>query len=123
MIYLSSPYSHPLPSVREERFHAACRATAALLSQGKRVFSPIVHSHPLDALLQGFGHQFWMDLDEQYLKLCKEVLVLTIDGWAESRGVMQEMQWAQELGMPICYAGPEHEMFRIKRPTCAGAPT
>ncbi|GIW55540.1 MAG: hypothetical protein KatS3mg082_1944 [Nitrospiraceae bacterium] len=34
MIYLASPYSHPDPAVREERFHAACRAAAALLLAG-----------------------------------------------------------------------------------------
>jgi hypothetical protein len=31
MIYLASPYSHPDPLVREQRFRDACRATASLL--------------------------------------------------------------------------------------------
>jgi len=34
MIYLASPYSHPDPAVRAERYRAACRATAALLLAG-----------------------------------------------------------------------------------------
>lgn len=45
--YLASPYSSPDPVVREERFHAACRATAALLRDGLFVFATIVHSHHL----------------------------------------------------------------------------
>ena len=47
MIYLASPYSHPDPAVRKERFHAACQARAELIRAGWIVFSPIVHSHPL----------------------------------------------------------------------------
>jgi hypothetical protein len=49
VIYLASPYSHPNPAVREQRFQAACQAAAALLRSGQAVFAPIVHSHPLVA--------------------------------------------------------------------------
>jgi len=35
MIYLASPYSSPDPAVREARFRAACKATAASISGQK----------------------------------------------------------------------------------------
>lgn len=41
MIYLASPYSHPAPAVRQERYEAACAATATLTREGHPVFSPI----------------------------------------------------------------------------------
>jgi hypothetical protein len=41
VIYLVSPYSHPDPLVREERFQAACEATADLIRSGAIVYSPI----------------------------------------------------------------------------------
>ena len=47
MIYLACPYSHDDSSVREHRFHAACRAAAQLIRAGHVVFCPVVHSHPL----------------------------------------------------------------------------
>jgi len=45
LIYLASPFSHPDPAVREQRFEAACRAAADLIRQGKSIFSPIAHSY------------------------------------------------------------------------------
>jgi hypothetical protein len=44
MIYLASPFTHDDPAVRQQRFEAACRAAAILISQGKTVFSPIMRS-------------------------------------------------------------------------------
>jgi len=46
LIYLASPYSHPDPSVRQERYEAACKATAAMMRQGYHVYSPIAATHP-----------------------------------------------------------------------------
>jgi hypothetical protein len=47
MIYLASPYSHPGPAVRHERFCAARRAAASFVRAGRLVYSSIVHGHPL----------------------------------------------------------------------------
>lgn len=84
MIYLASPYSHADPAVREARYRAACRATAALLKAGLVVFSPIVHSHPLVAFALPTGWDFWERIDRAYLARCDEVVVLMLDGWEES---------------------------------------
>jgi hypothetical protein len=67
MVYLASPYSHPDPAVREQRFHAACRATAALLRAGCVVFSPIVHSHALVAHGVPTDWAFWQHADRRIL--------------------------------------------------------
>ena len=47
LIYVASPYSHADARVREQRFDAACRAAAALMRDGQRVFSPVAHSAPI----------------------------------------------------------------------------
>ncbi|MBM3983831.1 MAG: DUF1937 family protein, partial [Planctomycetes bacterium] len=91
MIYLASPYSHPDPDVREQRFRAACRATAALLMAGEVVFSPIVHSHPLVAFEMPTAWSFWERIDRAHLERCDEVVVLMLDGWAHSLGVREEL--------------------------------
>jgi hypothetical protein len=101
MIYLASPYSSPDPAVREARFRAACKATAALLRAGEFVFSPIVHSHPLVAFDLPTEFGFWASIDREHLARCDEVAVLMLDGWAQSVGVREELRIARELGKPV----------------------
>ncbi|GIV04148.1 MAG: hypothetical protein KatS3mg082_2703 [Nitrospiraceae bacterium] len=107
MIYLASPYSHPDPTVREERFHAACRAAAALLRTGHAVFSPIAHSHALARHGLPTDWKFWEPFDREYLERCDEVVVLMLAGWRESVGVREEVRIARELGKPVRYVAPE----------------
>lgn len=113
MIYLASPYSHPDPAVRDERFRAACRATAALLRAGEVAFSPIVHSHPLVAFGLPTAWAFWDRIDRAYLERCDEVVVLMLDGWKESVGVRAEIGLARGLGKAV----------RLLAPDAAGSPT
>ncbi len=107
MIYLASPYSHPDPAVREQRFHAACRAAVSLLLAGQPVFSPIAHSHPLvDHGLPG-DWSFWQRYDREMLARCDEVVVLALDGWETRVGVREEIGLARELGKLVRYLAPE----------------
>jgi hypothetical protein len=107
MIYLASPYSHPDLTVRERRFHAACRAAAALLRAGHAVFSPIAHSHHLVEHGLPGDWTFWQQFDRELLARCDEVLVLMLDGWEESVGVREEIRIARELDKPVRYVAPD----------------
>ena len=101
--YLCSPFSHPDPVVREQRFEAACRATAELMRSGKSVFSPIVSSHPLCRYGLPLDWQFWQRHDLAFLAMCDEVVVLKLDGWAQSVGVQAEIAAARTLGKPVTF--------------------
>jgi nucleoside 2-deoxyribosyltransferase len=114
VIYLASLYSHADPAVREARYQAACRATAALLKAGLVVFSPIVHSHPLVAFNLPTGWDFWERIDRAYLERCDELVVLTLEGWQESTGVQAEIALARGLGKPVRFLGVDE---------AAGSPT
>jgi nucleoside 2-deoxyribosyltransferase len=105
--YLASPYSHPDPAVREERYRAACRAAAALLLAGQPVFSPIAHSHPLVEYGLPADWSFWQRYDRELLERCDEVVVLMLDGWEESVGVREEIRLARAMGKPVRYLAPE----------------
>jgi hypothetical protein len=95
LFYLASPYSHPNSIVREHRFAVAEKAIVWLLRQKIWAFSPIVHCHklakendlPKDA-------EFWSEFNEALLLKSDGVLVLTIDGWVESKGVQAEINLA-----------------------------
>lgn len=106
MIYLASPYSHPDPQVRAERYHLV----NAYLSERFRVgelgiYSPIVHWHacscnfnlPTDA-------EAWWSQNRYMLRISNELRILMIDGWKESIGVNQEWAEAQHLGIPVTRA-------------------
>jgi nucleoside 2-deoxyribosyltransferase len=111
MIYLAAPYSHPDPAVREQRFRAACAATAKLLRAGQVAFAPIVHSHPLVAYGLPTGWDFWERCDREHLRRCDEVLVLMLEGWQESVGVQAEIRIATELGKAVRFLEPGSVKF------------
>jgi hypothetical protein len=119
MIYLASPYTHPNPAVREQRFDAACAVAAMLLREGHLVFSPIAHSHPLTRFGLPLEWDFWERYDRHHLERCESVLVLMLDGWEESRGVQAEIALAQSLGKPVWYRGA----FPASTPTLAHVAT
>lgn len=103
-IYLASPYSHPEASVREERFKAACKKAAQYLSKGKACFSPIAHSHPIADYMEEAARmdfELWMKADLPLLKDAAELHVLCLDGWRTSRGVTREIEYADQVGIPV----------------------
>ncbi len=106
MIYLASPYTHPDQAVREQRFDAACVATASLMRAGKSVFSPIVHSHPLVRYGLPVEWEFWQTHDCEHLKRSDCLIVLTLDGWETSRGVQAEIKIASDMEIPIHHLSP-----------------
>ena len=106
MIYLASPYSHPDPAIRKLRFRAACKAAAALIRAGATVYSPIVHSHPLEAYGLPTDWKFWERIDREHLARCDDVVVLKLAGWDRSIGVQAEIAIARERHMPIRFAEP-----------------
>jgi len=103
LVYLASPYSHDLPSVREARFGYACEKAAELMRDGVFVLSPIAHTHPI--ALNGLpkGWEFWEQYDRRLLAACDEVMVLRLAGWETSKGVQAEIKIALETGMPVTY--------------------
>jgi hypothetical protein len=107
MIDLASPCSHPDPAVRERRFRAACRATAALLRAGQVACSPVVHGHPLVACGLPADGAFGQRFGRQCLPRCDAAVVLTLDGGEGSAGVRAETRVARELGERVRFLGLE----------------
>ena len=106
MIYLASPYTHPDPVVREQRFKAVCRMAAELMRRGVILYSPIAHSHPISEFGLPTEWEYWETADREHLNHCDELVVLMLEGWRESRGVQAEIRIAQELDKPVRYLDP-----------------
>lgn len=104
MIYLASPYTHANPLVMERRFHLAAQASAHLMKEGLVVFSPIIHCHYLACnfnLPKDFN--FWQSYNYEMLELASRLIVLTLDGWKESKGVQAEIAHMEKRGLPVEY--------------------
>jgi hypothetical protein len=106
VIYLASPYSHPDPAVRQERFREACSVAAKMIQAGKVVFSVVTHCHPLVEHGLPTDWEFWDRFERVYLERCDEMVVLMLDGWETSVGVQAEVAIARELGLPVSFLAP-----------------
>jgi hypothetical protein len=105
--YLACPYSDPDPVVREQRFEQATRFAAELTAEGRVVFSPVTHNHPLVSLGMRHGWDAWRNTDLTYLRLCQRLAVLCLPGWWQSTGVPAEIQFMQRRRRPVEYCWPE----------------
>jgi hypothetical protein len=110
--YLASPYSHSDGDVLQSRFAEAVRAAAWLSNLRVIAFSPIAHSHPMavnHSLPGDWG--FWKHFDEVFVAQSSGVIVLTIDGWRESKGVKAEIELARLQGLPVYWMQPEGDNY------------
>lgn len=72
---------------------------------GEHVFCPIAHSHPIevhgmDDIKSG---DFWLNQDFAILEKCNKMIVYCMPGWEESKGIAREIDFANNLGIPIEY--------------------
>lgn len=104
-IYVASPYTHPDLSVRIDRYEQAMRYTADLINKGIWAYSPIVHCHIMAKTYQfPIDHSFWMGFDAAMILPCKEVHVLELEGWADSKGIQHEIEFCKLIQKPVKYA-------------------
>ena len=99
LAYLAAPYS----GMEEFSFRMSCAVAARLLDDGELVFSPIVHSHPMEAYMVDHkgDHDFWIEFDTHLMERCQMLYVLAIDGWEKSKGVRFEIEWFVRKSRPI----------------------
>ena len=108
LIYLASPYSHKDSAVMHRRFEIACEAAGKLMVRGYAVFAPIAHSHHIGLFInKPTDHEFWLRQDMAILRHCTEMIVLMIEGWKESRGVREEIDFCVANNIPIKYLFPQ----------------
>lgn len=103
--YLASPYTHPERKVVIDRFLAARNYLIWAFAADQPTYSPIVHWHHIassEALPSEFEH--WLVQDDAMVKSARQILVLDIPGWKESRGVTHEIAVGLSLSLPIYLA-------------------
>jgi len=103
-VYLASPYSHPDPFVREDRYLRAAQATTHLLKKGEWVYSPIVHCHELAKIADlPKDFTFWQNYNMAMLIRADKLLILRIEGYDQSVGIAAELSFATLKKIPVEY--------------------
>lgn len=105
--YIASPYSHPNPRVRADRYRQALDFVHWALEHKIWCYSPIVHCHELAVIYKlPFDISHWREYNEAMLQGCKHLIVLKLEDWDKSKGVDHEIRFADSLGKPISYMSP-----------------
>lgn len=107
-LYMASPYSSPLdgkpatPSLMNERYEATRRELHFFTSKGYPVYSPIVHCHDM-SLCHGMPKDavFWKRYNHAFLSAASGVIICMLQGWNESAGVKDELEFAVTHWMKV----------------------
>lgn len=107
--YLASPYSHDNPFIKSIRYQMINYAGAVLTKHGYILLEPIAscHDKSLNYDLPG-GYDFWQFRDRTMIERSDGVIVFKMPGWTKSKGVTDEIQYAESIGKPVHYIALEH---------------
>ena len=106
-VYVGTPYTN-YPGGRGEAARLACVYAAKLMRRGLKVFSPIAHSHPIARYggLDETDHFLWVAADRPFVEAANSLIVVMMDGWAQSRGLAHEIDEFIRQHKPILYVDP-----------------
>lgn len=104
MIFLSLPYSHQYKEVVDYRVKMAAIYAGHLMIEGLIPVSPILFGNKILEYVNLPGDfNTWDKLCYAYLDNCKEIHVLCIDGWKQSKGVHGEIAYALKKNIEVKY--------------------
>ncbi len=79
-----------------------------LIMQGYTTIAPIEMCYHIHLVYGLTGeYEFWQKRDRALIKVSDGVIVFKMDGWKESKGVQDEIQYAESLGKEVHYLNPE----------------
>ncbi len=109
MWYIASPITNcPLPDA--ERVRQVDEIVLAFVEAGIPCFAPATHFY-FGKHTPKLSHKMWMERCSPHLDLCGALLVFNQPGWLKSKGVKQEIEWANEAGIVVYNTDPEPADF------------
>jgi hypothetical protein len=104
LIFIASPFGHPDGVVRNKRLNATRSLIAKIIKEGNAAFSPIANTL---SIADEYGIKsnpvLWKSYCKLMLSKSDELLVYKQDGWDSAPGVLEEIEYAKEIGIPIVY--------------------
>lgn len=127
--YVAGPYTAKgltgiaKSKLEKYRYNKLTEVTAKLTEDyGCPLFSPITHSHHLAKVKGSNLHgawELWEPIDTRFLASCDYILVVLLEGWNISTGVLAEIDMAQNrFHIPVVtynpYTGEYAELHHFK---------
>ena len=113
--YLATPYTHDDPLIEDYRAMVSDKIAADLTADGRVIFAPISAWHHISRKHKLPGlFEYWLKLDEEFLKICKTMIIITLPGWRESRGVNAEINIAETYYIPIIRIDPIYAVKELE---------
>jgi hypothetical protein len=103
MIYLAAPYSHPDPDVVQARIETIYYTIAQYVSLGKHITTPMFMHEVVTRYKLPSDYEFWEQYCLGMLVTCDKMVVLKLEGWDTSRGVIAEVAFCERHNIPIVY--------------------
>ena len=104
MVYIASPYNHENLAQVELNYVLVTLYVTELVSKGITAISPITYGHTLLKFKEmPSTWEFWNKFCISILEKCDELWVYKIPGWAWSKGVTEEIEFAINNNIPIKY--------------------
>ena len=104
LIYLASPYTHENPLVVADRHRATMAFVAKHLLDGRFVYSPIVYAHTMAMRhVMPISSEWWWAFNKSMIERCSVVWVLCLENYQHSRGMRDEIDYAEFLDKPVKY--------------------
>jgi hypothetical protein len=106
LIYLANPYHSEDSNIMDRRHNFLMDVLARLshIENDLVFYSPIAHWHETakhHELPTDF--HYWREKDFYMIRKSHSVWVVPFDGWRESFGVQQELEYAEDIGRPVMY--------------------
>ncbi len=102
MIYLASPYSDPDWMIREQRYLDVSKIVVKLYDAGVCAYSSIMAWHNIvqkARLPRKFS--YYQQIDFEMIDVCDRFVILCLDGWDNSVGVLAEIEYAGSIGREV----------------------
>jgi len=116
LYYLASPYSHKEEGIQEYRYQKTLMA-CDIISQRYNIaiISPIVYGHQFAKFLNyPTDAESWKVFNTVLMKRSDYLIVLQLEGWEHSEGIVHEIDYFKEAGKKIGYIN-EKELIKIQR--------
>jgi len=105
--YLASPYSKYLPD-KDAAWKEICRIRGCLVIEGVCAYSPIAETHQV-SIECGIGtdHKTWATDNETKMAAAYGCIVVKMQGWDDSEGVLSEIAWFRANNKPVIFLDPQ----------------
>ena len=105
LVYIASPFAHSNEYIVETRVNFVNTYYVHLLKNNMNAISPVTVGNVLRKYISEhqWDNKFWMPLDLHLLEKCDEMHILCLAGWRNSKGVKEEIEFCERIGIPIKY--------------------